>query len=84
MSDITDLAHATINGADTTITVELIWPADMPAVDRTLRPAVVRIVWPLQSTIVDPKRFPEVAAMLTRFFAEAATTLAQIKARRRL
>jgi hypothetical protein len=56
----------------------------MPAVDRTLHPAVVRIVWPLQSAIVDPKHFPEVAAMLTRLFAEAATTLAQIKARRRL
>ena len=27
---------------------------------------------------------PEVAAMLTRLFAEAATTLAQIKSRRRL
>ena len=37
-------------------------------------PAVVRIVWPVQSTIVNPKHFPEVAAMLTRLFAEAATT----------
>ena len=48
------------------------------------RAAVVRIVWPPQSTIVNPKHFPEVAAMLTRLIAEAATTLAQIKARRRL
>jgi hypothetical protein len=44
--------------------------------------AVVPIVWPLQSTMVNPKYFPEVAAMLTRLFAEAATTLAQIKSRR--
>jgi hypothetical protein len=78
------LASGTINGTDTTITVELIRPVHMPAVDRTLHPAVLRIVWPPQSTIVDPKHFPEVAAMLTRLFAEAATPLAQIKARRRL
>jgi hypothetical protein len=78
------LAGGTVNGTDTTITVELIRPVHMPAVDRTLHPAVVRIVWPLQSTMVNPKYFPEVAAMLTRLFAEAATTLAQIKSRRRL
>ena len=75
MSDITDLAHGTINGADQ-LSVQLIRPTDMPA--------VVRIVWPLQSTMVNPKYFPEIAAMLTRLFAQAATTLAQIKARRRL
>jgi hypothetical protein len=75
MNDITDLARGTINGADE-LSMQLIRPTDMPA--------VVRIVWPLQSTIVSPKHFPEVAAMLTRLFAEAATTLAQIKARRRL
>jgi hypothetical protein len=78
------LASGTSNGTDTTITVELIRPVDMPAVDGALHPAAARIVWPLKSTIVDPKHFPEVAAMLTRLFAEAATTLAQIKARRRL
>ena len=83
-SESTELAHATLNGAGDTITVLLIRPADIPAAERTLKPAVVRIVWPLKSTIVDPKHFPEVAAMLTRLFAEAATTPAQIKARRRL
>jgi hypothetical protein len=35
-------------------------------------------------TIVDPKRFPDVAAMLARLCAEAATSLASIKANRRL
>ena len=75
MSESTDLARGTINGADE-LSVQLIRPTDMPA--------VVRIVWPLQSTIVNPKHFPEVAAMLTRLLAEAATTLAQIKSRRRL
>ena len=74
MNEITDLARGTINGADE-LSVQLIRPTDMPA--------VVRIVWPLQSTIVNPKHFPEVAAMLTRLFAEAATPLTQIKARRR-
>jgi hypothetical protein len=78
------LAGGTINGTDTTITVELIRPVHMPAADRTLHPAVVRIVWPRQSTIVDPKHLPQVAAMLTTLFAEAATTTAQIKARRRV
>ena len=56
--------------------MQLVRPTDMPA--------VVHIVWPPQSTMVNPKYFPEVAAMLTRLFAEAATALAQIKARRRL
>jgi hypothetical protein len=75
-SPLTTLAGGTVNGTDTTITVELIRPVHMPAVDRTLHPAVVRIVSPLQSTIVDPKHSPEMAAMLTTLFAEAATTLA--------
>ena len=75
MTESTDLARGAINGADE-LSVQLIRPTDMPA--------VVRIVWPLQSTIVNPKHFPEVAAVLTRLFAEAATTLAQIKSRRRL
>ena len=74
-SSTAELGRAAINGADE-LSVQLIQPDDMPA--------VVRIVWPLQSTMVNPKYFPEVAAVLTRLFAEAATTLAQIKARRRL
>jgi hypothetical protein len=83
VTDVTQLAHGQINAADELV-VQLIRPDDMPAAERTLSPAVVRIVWPLQSTIVNQKHFPEVAAMLTRLFAEAATTLAQINARRRL
>jgi hypothetical protein len=43
----------------------------------------VRIVWPLQPTIVDPNRFPEVAAAVVRMFAAASTELAAIKARKR-
>jgi hypothetical protein len=48
MSESTDLARAAINGADE-LSVQLIWATDMPA--------VVRIVWPLQSTMVNPKYF---------------------------
>jgi hypothetical protein len=74
MNDITDLAHATINGDE--LTLKLIRPEDMPA--------VVRIAWPLAPTLVDPNRFPDTAATLTKLFAEAAITLASIKANRRL
>jgi hypothetical protein len=79
MPDITDLARGTING-DHELTVQLIRQR-VPAAERTLKPSVVRIIWPLQPTIVDVTKFPEVAAMLTRLFTESATTLAGIKAR---
>ena len=65
MNDSTDLARGTLNGADE-LAVQLIRSADMPAAEHTLKPAVVNIVWPPASTVVDPKRFPEVAAQLTR------------------
>ena len=82
MSKITPLATAQINGADELL-VQLIRPGDMPAVNRTASPAVVRILWPLQPTVVDPQRFPEVAAVIARMFASASTELAAIKARKR-
>jgi hypothetical protein len=47
-------------------------------------PAVIRIVWPPEPTVVDPRRFAETAAVITRLFAEGATALARIRARRRL
>jgi hypothetical protein len=56
--------------------VELIEPADLPA--------MVRIVWPLHPTVVDPTRFPDAAAIIVKLFADAHTALAGIKARRRL
>ena len=75
-SSTTDLAHGTLNGADE-LSVQLIEPDGMPD--------VVRITWPPQPAVVQPApRFREVAATLTRLFAEAATTLAALKARRRL
>jgi hypothetical protein len=47
-------------------------------------PAVVRIVWPTAATITTPTRHLEVAAAAMKLLAEASTTLARIKASRRL
>ena len=74
MSKVTELAAASINGHDT-ITVELI--------EADTNPAVVIITWPAKPSVIHPHRFPDIAAMLTRLFAEAATQLAGIRARRR-
>jgi hypothetical protein len=73
-SPITPLASAQINHDD--LSVELIEPDSMPA--------VVRIVWPAAPTIVDPKRFPDVAAAIAQLFARAHIVLAAIRAERRL
>jgi hypothetical protein len=44
-------------------------------------PAMVRIVWPdAATTIVDPKRFPDVAAAIAQLFARAHIVLASLKA----
>jgi hypothetical protein len=75
MSKITELASRTVNGTDS-ITIELV------EADET--PAVVILRWPGKPTVCHPRRFPDTAAMLARLFAEAATTLASIKAGRKL
>ena len=77
MSKQTTLAEAQITQTPhNTITVDLVEPTGMPA--------AILIAWPLQPTVCDPRRFPEVAATVARLFATAATELARIKARRRL
>jgi hypothetical protein len=43
-------------------------------------PAVVRITWPAAPTIVDPKRFPDVASVIAQLFARAHIALASLKA----
>jgi hypothetical protein len=43
-------------------------------------PAMVRIVWPDAPTIVDPKRFRDVAAAIAQLFARAHIVLAGLKA----
>jgi hypothetical protein len=75
MTQITQLASGQINAADT-LAVELV------EADET--PAVVIVRWPFKPTVCHPRRFPDTAAMIARLFAEAATTLASIKANRRL
>jgi hypothetical protein len=75
MSKVTPLASSQINAVDT-VAIELI------EADQT--PAVVIVRWPLKATVCHPRRFPDTAAMLARLFAEAATTLASIKANRQL
>jgi hypothetical protein len=43
-------------------------------------PAAVRIVWPAAPTVVDPRRFPDVAAQIAQLFARAHIVLAGLKA----
>ena len=69
-SPITPLASAQVNHDQ--LKIELIEPDSMPA--------MVRIVWPAAPTVVDPKRFPDVAAAIAQLFARAHIVLAGIKA----
>src|SRR5215211_990998 len=71
----TILSTGPINGADT-LTIQLIQPDSMPA--------VVRIVWPTAATITTPAHYLAVASAAMRLLAEASTTLARIRASRRL
>ena len=67
---ITPLASSQINHDH--LKVELVEPDSMPA--------MVRIVWPPQPTVVDPKRFPDTAAAVAQLFARAHLVLAGLKA----
>jgi hypothetical protein len=67
---ITPLASAQVNHDQ--LRIELVEPEAMPA--------VVRIVWPAAPTVVDPKRFPDVAAAIAQLFARAHIVLASLKA----
>ena len=83
MNQTTELASVQLNGGDQ-LTVQLIRPEDLPTVNRTVNPAVIRIVWPPLPTVVTPQRFPEIAAVIARLFAVSSTELAAIKARKQL
>jgi hypothetical protein len=61
--------------SDDTIVIELVEPADMPA--------VVRIVWPSAPTITTPAKLNEVAAEAMKILAYASSRYAQIRAQRR-
>lgn len=66
---ITHLASAQINHDQ--LTVELVEPNGLPP--------MVKIVWPPQPTIVDPKRFPDTAAAVAQLFARAHIVLAGLR-----
>jgi hypothetical protein len=69
-SPITPLASSQVNHDQ--LKVELVAPDGMPA--------MVRIIWPPAATIIDPKRFPDVAAQIAQLFARAHIVLAALKA----
>jgi hypothetical protein len=71
---ITPLASAQMNHDH--LQIELVEPDSMPA--------VVRIVWPAAPTIVDPKRFGDVAAAIAQLFARAHIVLAALRAGKKL
>ena len=73
-SPITPLASAQIN--HDSISIELLEPNAMPP--------MVRIVWPLQASLIDPRAFPDAAAAVAQLFARAHIVLAAIRAERRL
>ena len=64
------MASAQVN--HDTIAIELVEPNGLPP--------KVKISWPAAPTIVDPKRFPEVAAAVAQLFARAHIVLAALKA----
>ena len=77
---ITPLASAQVN--HDSISIQLLRPEDMPAVNRTLpqNRAAVRIVWPAAPTIVDAAAFGDVASEVARLFARAHIVLAALRA----
>jgi hypothetical protein len=72
----TPLASGAINASGDTIEVILVQPVD--------NPSVIMIRWPDAPTITAPARYNEVASTAMRLLAEASTTLARLKANKRL
>jgi hypothetical protein len=73
MSQVTVLATAQLTATDA-IAIELI------ETDET--PAVVIVRWPAEPTVNHPRRFPDMAAVAARVFAEGATRLARLRRER--
>ena len=71
MSQVTELASASINASDA-IKIELVETGE--------HPAVVIITWPAKPTVLHPRRFPDVAAQVAQLFARAHIVLAGLKA----
>jgi hypothetical protein len=74
----THLASGALNGHDQLI-VELVESADAEA-----HPPVVAVRWPSKATVTTPAAYDQVAANVMRLLANASTTLAGIKVRRKL
>ena len=74
----TPLASGMLNGHDQLI-VELVESADADA-----HPPVIAIRWPSKATVTTPAAFDQVAANVMRLLANASTTLAGIKAWKKL
>jgi hypothetical protein len=76
MSKLYVLSEAQIGASESdAITVVLVEPDDLPA--------KIIIHWPGQSTTTNPRDFGDMAAMLARIFARAATKLSRIRAQRK-
>ena len=69
-SPVTPLASSQVN--HDRISVELVDPDGMPA--------MVKVTWPLKPAIIDPKAFPDTAAVVAQLFARAHIVLASLKA----
>jgi hypothetical protein len=67
-------AAGTINASGDAITIELVEPPN--------HPPVVRLVWPAQPTITDPKRLNITINAVMTILARASTRHAAIRAKR--
>jgi hypothetical protein len=77
MSKVTELGGAQITASPhDVVTIEL--------GERDGSPAIIKITWPLHPTVVDPRRFSDVAAAIAQLFARAHIVLAAIRRDHRL
>jgi hypothetical protein len=76
--DRIDLSRATINGSS--LIIQLLREPDLTAADRQTKRMMVGVIWPGAVTIVPATTYGDLAAQLTRVFAESATSLARFKA----
>ena len=74
----TVLASGTLNGHDQLV-IELVESAEP-----NVHPHVVAIRWPSKATVTTPAAYDQIAASVMRLLANASTTLAGIKVRKRL
>ena len=72
------LASGTLNGHDQLI-VELLESADADA-----HPPVIAIRWPSKATVTTSAAYDQIASTVMRLLANASTTLAGIRAKRKL